>query len=225
MMCFAISYYLCRDVPDLNIALSNFLDLLRERIILNRLIEHRKESTRKLAFVLPGQRLTSDIVLAPSGCPLNDLKYDDEVAIFAEKSTKLHNDANLVSKPAAAYGVRLRLDQCKQMSVSLRPQTGIRVDRQAIELIDEFCYLGCMLKNNGSHEKDILQRCGKVISAFNFLIKCLWSTSIINQLKLRVYLSAIRPNDEQTNNFGNTIYGDGEALTEWKLLRWLLCYF
>ncbi|KAK6741647.1 hypothetical protein RB195_009489 [Necator americanus] len=94
----------------------------------------------------------ADIVLAPSGCPLTDLEYADDVVIFAESSTKLQHVVNLVSKLAAAYGLRLRPDKCKQMWISSRPRTVIRVDGQPIELADEFCYLGCMLKKNGSYE-------------------------------------------------------------------------
>ncbi|KAK6763392.1 hypothetical protein RB195_023915 [Necator americanus] len=45
----------------------------------------------------------ADIVLAPSGCPLTDLEYVDDVVIFAESSTKLQHVVNLVSKLAAAY--------------------------------------------------------------------------------------------------------------------------
>ncbi|KAK6758850.1 hypothetical protein RB195_016215 [Necator americanus] len=43
----------------------------------------------------------ADIVLAPSGCPLTDLEYADDVVIFAESSTKLQHIVNLVSKLAA----------------------------------------------------------------------------------------------------------------------------
>ncbi|KAK6728223.1 hypothetical protein RB195_005708 [Necator americanus] len=107
----------------------------------------------------------ADIVLAPSGCPLADLEYTDDVVIFAESSTKLQHVVNLLSKLAAAYGLRLRPDKCKQMWISLRPRTGIRVDGQLIELVDEFCYLGCTLKNNS--ERDVQQRCAKATSAFN----------------------------------------------------------
>ncbi|KAK6762451.1 hypothetical protein RB195_023247 [Necator americanus] len=98
----------------------------------------------------------TDIVLAPSRCPLPDLKYADDV-IFAESSTKLQHVVNLVSKLAAVYGLRLPSDKWKQMWISSRPRTGIRVDGQPIELVDEFCYLGCMLEKNGSHEKDAVR--------------------------------------------------------------------
>ncbi|KAK6763136.1 hypothetical protein RB195_023736 [Necator americanus] len=57
----------------------------------------------------------ADIVLAPSGCPLIDLEYADDVVIFAESSTKLQHVVNFVPKLAAACGLRLRADKCKQM--------------------------------------------------------------------------------------------------------------
>ncbi|KAK6758189.1 hypothetical protein RB195_015793 [Necator americanus] len=99
----------------------------------------------------------ADIVLAPSECPLTDLEYADDVVIFAESSTKLQH-VNLVSKLAAAYGLRLRPDKCKQMWISSSPQTGIRVNGQPIELVNEFCYLGFTLKDNGSYESSAKMR-------------------------------------------------------------------
>ncbi|KAK6727327.1 hypothetical protein RB195_005179 [Necator americanus] len=149
----------------------------------------------------------ADIVLAPSGCPLTDLEYADHVVIFVESSTKLQHVVNLVSKLAAAYGLRLRPDKCKQMWISSRPRTGIRVDGQPIELVDEFCYLGCTLKNNGSYEGDVQQRCAKATSAFNSLTKCLWSTPITNEVKLRVYLS----HDVRIGDLDSTINSYEEA--------------
>ncbi|KAK6754135.1 hypothetical protein RB195_013253 [Necator americanus] len=47
--------------------------------------------------------------MAPSRCPLTDLEEADDVVIFAKSSAKLQHVVNLVSKLAAAYGLRLRL--------------------------------------------------------------------------------------------------------------------
>ncbi|KAK6759226.1 hypothetical protein RB195_021071 [Necator americanus] len=166
------------------------------------------------------------IFLAPSGSPLTDLEYADDV-IFAESSAKLQHVASLVSKLAAAYGLGLHPDKCKQMWISSRPRTGIRVDRQPIELVDEFCCLGCTLKNNGSYERDVQQRCAKATSAFNSLTKCLWSIPITNEVKLRVYPSAIRP----IMMYGSETWAAPSTImerldcTERKLLRRLLGYF
>ncbi|KAK6761316.1 hypothetical protein RB195_022396 [Necator americanus] len=170
---------------------------------------------------------TADIILTPSGYPLTDLEYADDVVIFAESSTKLRHVVNLVSKLAAAYGLRLRPDRCKQMWISSRPRTEIRVDGQPIELVDEFCYLGCMLKNNGSYERDVQQRCTKATFALNSLTKCLWSSPITNEVELRVYLSAIR----SIMMYGLETWAAPSTVmerldyTERKLLRRLLGYF
>ncbi|KAK6727868.1 hypothetical protein RB195_005503 [Necator americanus] len=113
------------------------------------------------------------------------------------------------------------------MWISSRPRTGIRVDGQPIELVDEFCYLGCTLKNNGSYERDVQQRCAKATSAFNSLTKCLWSTPITNEVKLRVYLSAIRPimmYGSETWAAPSTVMERLDCM-ERKLLRRLLGYF
>ncbi|KAK6748972.1 hypothetical protein RB195_001530 [Necator americanus] len=118
------------------------------------------------------------------------LCYADDVVIFAESSTKLQHVVNVVSKLAAACELRLRSDKCKQMWISSRPRTGIKVNGQPIELVNEFCYLGCTLRKNSSYERDVQQRCAKVTSAFNSLTKCLWSVPVTNEVKLRVYLSA-----------------------------------
>ncbi|KAK6736083.1 hypothetical protein RB195_019016 [Necator americanus] len=63
----------------------------------------------------------ADIIPALSGRPLPDLEYADDVVILAESSTKLQYVVNFVSKLAAAYGLRLCLDKCKQMWISWRP--------------------------------------------------------------------------------------------------------
>ncbi|KAK6761857.1 hypothetical protein RB195_022808 [Necator americanus] len=110
------------------------------------------------------------------------------------------------------------------MRIFSRPRTGIRLDGQPIELVDEFCYLGCTLKNNGSYEKDGQQRCAKATSAFNSLTKCLWSSPITSEVNLRVYLSAILSIASEAWAAPSTVMERLDC-TERKLLVWLLGYF
>ncbi|KAK6761944.1 hypothetical protein RB195_022878 [Necator americanus] len=99
--------------------------------------QHVKDS-RSLNII---KKCPADIVLAPSSCLLTDLEYADDVIIFTKSTTKLQHVLSLVSKLAAAYGLRVRPGKCKQMWISTRRQAGIRVDGQPIELVDKFCYL------------------------------------------------------------------------------------
>ncbi|KAK6759270.1 hypothetical protein RB195_021089 [Necator americanus] len=61
-----------------------------------------------------------DTILTPSRCPLTYLENADDVVIFAESSAKHQQIVNLAPKVAAVYGLRLRLDKCKQIYVSSR---------------------------------------------------------------------------------------------------------
>ncbi|KAK6731323.1 hypothetical protein RB195_007659 [Necator americanus] len=65
------------------------------------------------------QQCPADTVIAPTGPPLTDLEYADDVVIFAESSTKLQHVVNLASKLAASYGLRLRPDKRKQAHIHL----------------------------------------------------------------------------------------------------------
>ncbi|KAK6753895.1 hypothetical protein RB195_013093 [Necator americanus] len=112
------------------------------------------------------------------------------------------------------------------MWASLRPRMEIRVDGQPIDLVDEFCYLCCMPKKNGSYKKDIQQRCTKAISAFNSSTRSLWRTFITNVVKPRVCLSAIPP----IMVYGSETWAASSTMmkrldrTERRLLGWLLGY-
>ncbi|KAK6762743.1 hypothetical protein RB195_023450 [Necator americanus] len=108
-----------------------------------------------------------------------------------QKTQTLDRESSMPSAPPPPYSSQLYGTVPEK--VSSRASTGIWVDGQPIELVDEFCYLGCMLKNDVSWKKDIQQRCAKANPSFNSLTKCLWSTSMPNGVKLQVYLSGIRP--------------------------------
>ncbi|KAK6760740.1 hypothetical protein RB195_021985 [Necator americanus] len=89
------------------------------------------------------EQCPADVILVPSAHPLVNREYANDVVMFASSSAKLQHAVNLVSKLAATYSLRLRPDQCKQMWVSAGLSSGISVNGQPIELVNEFCYLGC----------------------------------------------------------------------------------
>ncbi|KAK6728398.1 hypothetical protein RB195_005817 [Necator americanus] len=149
---------------------------------------------------------------------LNGLRADGVPGKFVHLLDDMNQRITAAVRAPAGYTTPL---------ISSRPRTGIRVDGQPIELVDEFCYLGCTLKNNGSYERDVQQRCAKAISAFKSSTKCLWSTLITNEVKLRIYISAIRPIMMYGSETRAAPFTLMERLdcTGRKLIRPLLSYF
>ncbi|KAK6760612.1 hypothetical protein RB195_021903 [Necator americanus] len=135
-----------------------------------------------------------------------------DAVTFASSSATLQHVVNLVSKLAAMYSLRLRPDKCMQMWISARPLSGIRVNGQPIELVDEFCYSGCIQKNDGTHEVDILQRCANATCAFNSSKK-VFVVDLIGQRSQGASLP-IRNSpyyDERIGDLGSAVNGDGET--------------
>ena len=173
------------------------------------------------------EQFPAEVLLHPSGRGIMDMDYADDIAIFAESNRSLQQIVDFVSETAAAYGLKLRADKCKQMFDTIKPSQGISVNGSAIELVSQFMYLGCLLMNSGSYAADLAQRCAKATGAFNALSKCLWSSPISKTVKLRVYLTAIRP----ILMYGSETWAAPPTtiskidVTERKLFRRMLGYF
>uniref|UniRef100_A0A914WEJ2 Reverse transcriptase domain-containing protein n=1 Tax=Plectus sambesii TaxID=2011161 RepID=A0A914WEJ2_9BILA len=137
--------------------------------------------------------VTDGILLWPSDKILCDLEYADDIVLFAQNTPELQRLIDRIVTFSDAYGLKLRPDKCKQLSVSATPAQPLHIYGEPLEIVDSFCYLGSVVTNTGSFEADIKQRVAKATAAFNLLSRCLWSTSIDSSTKLRVYLIAIRP--------------------------------
>ncbi|KAK6734368.1 hypothetical protein RB195_017881 [Necator americanus] len=156
-----------------------------------------------------GQRPT-DVILALFGLPLVDLEYTDDVAVFASSSAKLQHVVNLASKLAAAYGMRSALINVSSCGSPRDPPREIRVDGQPIELVDEFCYLGCMVKTMAA----IKGKYSAKMRLSYFGIQLIQDASLVNyanEVKLQVYLSAVRPIIMYGSERGSAGDGNGKA--------------
>ncbi|KAK6742416.1 hypothetical protein RB195_009968 [Necator americanus] len=73
-------------------------------------------------------------------------------------------------------------------------ENGTRVDGQRIEFVHKFCNLGCMLRNNGSYEKDVV------------------ATPYHQQSQAARLPTRYSPHhDVRIGDLGSTVYGGGEA--------------
>ncbi|KAK6734367.1 hypothetical protein RB195_017882 [Necator americanus] len=144
------------------------------------------------------------------GLPLVDLEYTDDVAVFASSSAKLQHVVNLASKLAAAYGMRSALINVSSCGSPRDPPREIRVDGQPIELVDEFCYLGCMVKTMAA----IKGKYSAKMRLSYFGIQLIQDASLVNyanEVKLQVYLSAVRPIIMYGSERGSAGDGNGKA--------------
>lgn len=141
------------------------------------------------------EEFQSGIDFYPSGRELTDLAYADDMALMAERPEELQRGVNAIVKYGASYGLVLKASKSKVLTLQTSPplQYPIRIAGEPLENVDSFCYLGSIVSSSASCDKDVSQRIGKAASAFNLLYRCLWSTNIRNEVKFKVYKTAISP--------------------------------
>lgn len=169
----------------------------------------------------------SNVRLHPTSRTLMDLEYADDIAVLADTAEELQCIVTTISFLASSYGLRLRPEKCKQLWTRTKPNRGITIDGDEIELVEEFCYLGSLIHGKGDLSGDVSQRCKKAAAAFGTLWKCLWSQPISDEMKIRVYLTAIRPiflYSSETWALTTTMENKLDAL-ERRFLRRILGYF
>ena len=135
------------------------------------------------------QTFRDNITLFPGNYTLSDLEYADDIVLTAYSIPSLQEKLNAIFRASAAYGLHLRPEKCKILSVNLQVSSTVMV----IQQVSSFCYLGSMIEDRGDYGNDIKQRIAKASGAFNLLSRCLWNTQTDNRVKMSIYITAIRP--------------------------------
>ena len=99
---------------------------------------------------------------------------------------------SVLEEEASKMGLCINPDNCKVMvSGTWSGTADIEVQGSAVEVVDEFCYLGSYISQNGNFEKDVKVRIGKASAIFGKMKK-VWRNKHINLLtRLRLYEALI----------------------------------
>lgn len=131
-------------------------------------LTHPREGSRK-----PEQRL-------------NDLDYADDIALLESEQEKAQDQLESTIQAAGQVGLEINVEKTKQMIISpyYGPHRPLSVEGKAIEIVDDFKYLGSLVATT---LKDIKTRKGQAWSAF-WKLKNIWlADKIPISLKIRLF--------------------------------------
>uniref|UniRef100_A0A7I5E8S3 Reverse transcriptase domain-containing protein n=1 Tax=Haemonchus contortus TaxID=6289 RepID=A0A7I5E8S3_HAECO len=125
---------------------------------------------------------------------LTDLDFADDIALIAEDENKLQQVTTCLSREASMIGLRISACKSKVMKVGFdQTQLNISVDDTTLETVGNFFYLGSTITHNGDAEMEVRIRIAKAAAVFRRL-QPLWASSSISQnIKLRLYYSIVIP--------------------------------
>jgi len=104
------------------------------------------------------------------GKRLTDLDFADDIALLDDTWEGMRELTGNIEKEAASVGLRINADKTKLMIAgNMGTSQTITAGGKQIEEIEDFCYLGSVISNNSSCDRDIKTRLGKANASFTNL--------------------------------------------------------
>lgn len=123
---------------------------------------------------------------------LEDLEYADDICLLAHKKTHMKDKLDDVHKQAAKFGLKINIAKTKIMCINVQSQQQFEINGQAIENVQQFCYLGSIISVTGGSSEDIQSRVRKGRAAFGSLDKVWRSSHISRNTKIRLFNSNVK---------------------------------
>jgi hypothetical protein len=107
-----------------------------------------------------------------NGGQLTDLDFADDIAVMDDTWQGMAEMTTRVEREAGTVGLRINADKTKikiMVVGKMKDKGHVMVGGQRLETVAEFCYLGSVISDNSSCDKDIKTRLGKTNSVFGRL--------------------------------------------------------
>ncbi|CAH2266632.1 jg19819 [Pararge aegeria aegeria] len=124
---------------------------------------------------------------------ITQLRFADDVVIMAETLGDLNTMLNVLSRASQQVGLRMNMSKTKIMSNAHVPLQPVIVENTALEIVDEYVYLGHTIQLGRSHfEKEVNRRIQLGWAAFGKL-RAIFSSKIPQCLKTKVFEQCVLP--------------------------------
>jgi hypothetical protein len=123
---------------------------------------------------------------------ITDLDYADDIAVVAECPVQLQTMLDRIMEFGARVGLAINAAKTKVLVSGAAPPA-ILANGAALEVVESFRYLGCLITGDGDCSPEIRSRIGRAWDAFECLNKDVWRSRAMGlRVKLLVYDSVVR---------------------------------
>ena len=100
---------------------------------------------------------------------LEDLDFVDEIALLSSRHSDMQEKTKRPSHFASQLGLQLNANKTEEMRFNVTSSNKLKVDGKEIKQVDKFIYLGSVVSNEDSTQKNIKNRLSKARTAFHKL--------------------------------------------------------
>ena len=153
------------------------------------------------------------------GFSIRDLRYADDTALLATTATGLGNLIKSVKEHSEQKGVFLKVKKTKIMSTDrCREEAVINIDREEIERVSSFEYLGARIQANGKTTPEMRRRLAMAPAKLNTMAN-VWKGQCVDT-KIRVLKSTVFPTATYGCEAWTINKTDGKLITAFEKKRY-----
>ena len=111
------------------------------------------------------------------GTTVTELLFADDAALLVHSAEDLQQLLTRFSASCTDFGLKISVRKTVVMHQEANPtveESVFTVNGKALEIVDEFCYLGACVTNSVDLSKDITRKIGRAASCFGQLQKRVW---------------------------------------------------
>ncbi len=135
------------------------------------------------------------VTIYPSGRAITDLTFADDIALLADSPVIMQAMIDRIIASASTVGLKLNCGKSKYFATNLDLAAAaipLTIDREHMEPVTSFTYLGSHISPNGQLDEEISTRIARATSIFAAL-KCFWSRPDVRiKTKARIYCATVR---------------------------------
>lgn len=124
---------------------------------------------------------------------LSHLRFADDIVLLAESPKDLEKMLNDLSRASIRVGLKMNSEKTKVMGTTNKPEEQVRVGGQIVERVEEYVYLGQIIRlGRDSYAREIERRVQLAWAAFGKL-RDVFASKIPQSLKTRVFNQCVLP--------------------------------
>ena len=124
------------------------------------------------------------------------LLFADDIALFTTNQESLQLQLNSIYQYSCKWGLKINVNKTKICIFEKRKSTCLyswTINQQALEIVDEFCYLGLKLHYTGNISKAIKANNEQALKAYNHLLSIFSKVKLSTKTKLSLFDSLVVP--------------------------------
>jgi hypothetical protein len=124
---------------------------------------------------------------------LEDLDFADDIALLSSTHAQMQRKTDKMTEIAKKVGLKINEKKTKMLRMNNKKKEAVKIERNDIEDVDEFTYLGAKVSKDGGAGSDMKSRINKARNAFSKLNKVWKSKQFCRKTKVKLYKTLVRP--------------------------------